>query len=133
MMAKKIKVCVLSFAHYHARFWSEVFRDSPLAEFVGIWDEDAPRGEAAAKTYGTRYWRELTPLIEACDAVAICSETSRHLPLVEAATARRRHILCEKPPATTLAECDRIGELVQKAGVVFMQSFPKRFDPVNHE
>ena len=39
-MSRKIRIGVLSFAHYHARFWSEVFRDSPLAEFVGIWDED---------------------------------------------------------------------------------------------
>ena len=29
--------------------------------------------------------------------------------------------------------CDRIQAAVERAGVSFMQSFPKRFDPVNHE
>ena len=132
-MSGKIRIGVLSFAHYHARFWSEVFRELPLAEFVGIWDEDAARGTAAAAAFGTRFWQELDLLLENCDAVAICSETVHHLRLVEAATKRRCHILCEKPPATTLADCDAIEKLIAKAGVMFMQSFPKRFDPVNCE
>ena len=132
-MSGKIRIGVLSFAHYHAQFWSEVFRESPLAEFVGIWDEDAARGTAAAAAFGTRFWQELDLLLENCDAVAICSETVHHLRLVEAATKRRCHILCEKPPATTLADCDAIEKLIAKAGVMFMQSFPKRFDPVNRE
>ena len=34
-MGSRIRVGILGFAHYHANFWSEVFRDSPLAEFVG--------------------------------------------------------------------------------------------------
>jgi predicted dehydrogenase len=35
-MAAPIRVAILSFAHYHANFWAEAFRDSPLAEFVGM-------------------------------------------------------------------------------------------------
>lgn len=132
-MSRKIRIGVLSFAHYHARFWSEVFRNSPLAEFVGIWDEDKTRGAAAAETYRTRFWPDLEPLLQACEAVAITSETVHHLRLVEAATKHKCHILCEKPPATNLADCDAIEALVADAGVTFMQSFPKRFDPVNHE
>jgi predicted dehydrogenase len=132
-MNQKIRIGVLSFAHYHARFWSEVFRDSPAAEFVGIWDEDPQRGKAAAEAYGTRYWPELTPVLERCDAVAICSETVHHLRLVRDAAAHKCHILCEKPPATNLADCDEIERLVAEASIAFMQSFPKRFDPVNHE
>lgn len=30
-MKPAIKVAVPGFAHYHANFWSEAFRDSPLA------------------------------------------------------------------------------------------------------
>jgi predicted dehydrogenase len=42
-------------------------------------------------------------------------------------------VLCEKPLATTLEDCDRIARAVARSGITFMQSFPKRFDPVNHE
>jgi myo-inositol 2-dehydrogenase/D-chiro-inositol 1-dehydrogenase len=132
-MAERIRVGILGFAHYHANFWSEVFRDSPRAEFVGIWDHDESRGRAAAELYGVHFWPDLVPLLDGCDAVAVTSETVRHAPLIEQAAARGRHVLCEKPLAATLEECDRIARGVARSRITFMQSFPKRFDPVNHE
>ena len=39
-----IRIGILSFAHYHANFWSEVFRDSPDVAFAGVWDDDRQRG-----------------------------------------------------------------------------------------
>ncbi len=132
-MAAPIRAGILSFAHYHANFWSEVFRDSLRAEFVGIWDDDAGRGEAAAAKYDTRYWPEIGALLGACEAVGVCSATAHHAGLIERAAAAGCHILCEKPLATTLEDCDRIELAIGRAGVVFMQSFPKRFDPINHE
>jgi predicted dehydrogenase len=128
-----IRIATLSFAHYHANFWSEVFRNSPLAEFVGIWDADPARGAEAAHRYGTKFWPELDPLLDAVDAVAVTSETLEHRPLIERAAARGRHVLCEKPLATSRADADAIAAAVVRHGITFMQSFPKRFDPVNHE
>lgn len=128
-----IRVGVVSFAHYHANFWSEAFRDDPRADFAGIWDADPVRGEEAAGRCGVPFVADLDALLDRVDAVAITSETSEHRPLIERAAARGRHVLCEKPIATTLAEADAIAAAVTEAGIVFMQSFPKRFDPVNHE
>jgi myo-inositol 2-dehydrogenase / D-chiro-inositol 1-dehydrogenase len=130
---KRIRIATLSFAHYHANFWSEVFRDSPQAEFVGVWDDDQARGADAAQRYATRYWPELEKLIDAVDAVAVTSETAHHRRLIELAAERGKHVLCEKPLATTLDDADAIARALARAGVTFMQSFPKRFDPVNHE
>lgn len=130
---KPVRIATLGFAHYHANFWSEVFRDSSQAEFVGIWDDDATRGADAAQRYATRYWPDLDALLDAVDAVAITSETVQHRALIERAAARGRAILCEKPIATTREDADAIAEAVARGGVVFMQGFPKRFDPVNHE
>jgi predicted dehydrogenase len=128
-----IRVATLSFAHYHANFWSEVFRDSDQAEFVGIWDADAARGRDAAQRYGTRFWPDLDRLLDAVDAVAVTSETAAHRPLIERAASRKLHVLCEKPLATSRVDADAIAEAVARHGVAFMQSFPKRFDPMNHE
>jgi len=43
------------------------------------------------------------------------------------------HVLCEKPMAASLHDCDRIERAVRASGIAFMQSFPKRLDPINHE
>ena len=128
-----VRVGVLSFAMYHANFWSQAIRESELATLAGIWDDDVERGADAARTYDTAFRPSLDELLGECDAVCITSETARHPDLIERAAARGRHILCEKPIATTLEGCDRIAAAVERAGVSFMQSYPKRFDPVNHE
>ena len=132
-MNQPLRVAVLSFAHYHANFWTEVFKASPSATLVGIWDDDLVRGQASAATHGTAFNSDLDDVLAACDAVAICSETARHADLIERAARAGCAVLCEKPLATSLAECNRIAGAVADAGILFMQSFPKRFDPVNHE
>ena len=132
-MNQPLRVAVLSFAHYHANFWTEVFKASPSATLIGIWDDDPARGQASAATHGTVFTGDLDDVLAASDAVAICSETARHAELIERAARAGCAVLCEKPLATSLAECDRIARAVAAAGILFMQSFPKRFDPVNHE
>ncbi len=132
-MNQPLRVAVLSFAHYHANFWTEVFKASPSATLVGIWDDDTPRGLASAATHGSVFNGDLDDVLAGCDAVAICSETARHADLIERAARAGCAVLCEKPLATSLAECDRIARAAADAGILFMQSFPKRFDPVNHE
>ena len=129
----RIRVGVLSFAHDHAVFWSEAFRRDPAADLAGIWDDDVNRGEAAAQRHGCPFEPDLERLLDRVDAVAITSETAWHPALVERASARGKAILCEKPIAVDLAGLDAIEAAVAAAGVPFMQSFPKRFDPVNAE
>ena len=132
-MRAPARVAVLSFAHYHANFWTEIFKASPSAVLTAIWDDDPARGQASATTHGVVFNGDLDHVLGNCDAVAICSETARHADLIERAARAGCAILCEKPLAMTLAECDRIADAVSGAGALFMQSFPKRFDPVNHE
>lgn len=132
-MNDKIRFAILSFAHYHGNFWAEAINESPEAEFVGVWDDNINRGKEAAARYNTRFWPDRGELLQACDAVGITSETAKHVNLVEEAAAAGRHILLEKPMAMNLAECRRIRHAVREADVIFMQNFPKRYDPVNHE
>ena len=63
------------------------------------------------------------------DAVVITSPTFTHADLVVAAAGAGKHVLCEKPLALTLEECDRIEAAVDEAGVVFEMGFMRHFDP----
>lgn len=42
-----------------------------------------------------------------------------------------KHILCQKPLALTLADCDRIIAAVKETGVKFMMAHQMRHDPSN--
>lgn len=132
-MSGSIRFGVVSFAHYHANFWAEAINTEPEVTLAGVWDDSPERGREAAARYGTRFFPSLGALLRHCDAVGITSQTAYHADLVEEAAAAGVHILLEKPMATTLEDCDRIEQAVRRAGVHFMQNFPKRFDPVNHE
>ena len=126
------QIAMLSFAHYHANFWTEAFLADGSATITCLWDDDAVRAQEAAARLGLRYEPDLTAALSDCDAVAICSETMHHVSLTHAACAAGRAILCEKPTARTVVELDAMHHDVAAAGVLFMQSFPKRFDPASH-
>lgn len=132
-MNDPIQFAILSFAHYHANFWSEAINDASDAVLVGIWDDNEERGRDAAVRYNTQFWPDLEALLAASDAAGITSETSKHLELVEAAARHHCAILLEKPMARTLDECRQILHAVESAGIKFMQNFPKRYDPINRE
>lgn len=127
------RIAILSFAHYHANFWAEAFQAEPGIELAAIWDDAEARGREAAEKFAVPFVASLRDAIDTADAVAICSENSRHADLVEIAAGAGKPILCEKPIAATLEQADRIVAAVAASGVMFMQSFPKRLDPVSQE
>ena len=51
--------------------------------------------------------------------------------MVIAAASAGKDILCQKPMALTLEDCDRIAEVVEKTGVKFMMGYQMRRDPAN--
>lgn len=63
------------------------------------------------------------------DAVVICTANNTHAPLVLAALRARKHVLCEKPLALTLAEARAILAAAVKARRRHMTAFTYRFVP----
>jgi myo-inositol 2-dehydrogenase/D-chiro-inositol 1-dehydrogenase len=63
------------------------------------------------------------------DAVLICTPTSTHAELIEAAARAGKPVWCEKPVALTLEETRRVAATVEAAGVPAMIGFMRRFDP----
>jgi myo-inositol 2-dehydrogenase / D-chiro-inositol 1-dehydrogenase len=69
--------------------------------------------------------------LDAVDAVAICSSTETHAPLIAAAADAGKAIFCEKPVSHDLVEVDRALEAVERAAVPFQIGFNRRFDPAH--
>jgi predicted dehydrogenase len=100
-------------------------------EITGIADVS----EAAAREQAARYgiptvltdFRELVRRDDV-DAVVVGIPTPFHPDAAIEALRNGKHVLCEKPLARTLAECDAIAEAARDSGRVFQIAFVRRFD-----
>ncbi len=121
-----LKIGLLSAAHVHTSSYARALQQVEGVTLVGLWDDDPTRGQQRAEEYGTTFEANLDRLLAACDAVVICSENVRHRALVVKAAEAGRHVLCEKPLATTPADARAMVEACQKAGVLLGTAFPVR-------
>lgn len=132
---KRIGIAMLGVAHPHADHWAKAWRIKPEANLVGAFDYDSARCKAWAAENEVKAYASIEEALSDPDvsAVGICAENSLHMEYACKAALAGKDILCEKPTATTLEECDRISAAVKDAGVRYMQAFPMRVDPVNYQ
>ena len=69
-------------------------------------------------------------VIERADSVFITTPNTRHVPLAIAAVDAGKHVFCEKPLATTIAEAEAVFAKAQQSKGVFQVGFNRRFAPV---
>ena len=67
------------------------------------------------------------------DAVWVATPHNLHRPVVEAAAAARKHVLCEKPLATTIEDARAIVYACRQAGVALGTGFHLRHHPLHVE
>lgn len=125
-----LRLGVLSCAHMHAHGYAAAAREREDVELVGVWDHTSERATRFAARWEIPAIEQSDILLELSDAVIIASENVRHAEHIEHAAASGKHILCEKPLATTEDEAKRIRAAVEKSGGVFMTSLPCRLSPV---
>ncbi|RKU18617.1 gfo/Idh/MocA family oxidoreductase [Candidatus Poribacteria bacterium] len=132
-MNTKIGIGIISFAHGHANAYCHRMQTFDDVKLIACWDDNIERGENAASQFGMDFSPHLEDVVNhpEIDAVIITCETNRHAEMVEAAASESKHILCQKPMALTLADCDKIADAVQKSGVKFMMAHQMRRDPAN--
>jgi predicted dehydrogenase len=131
----RVGIGILSHAHGHANVYCQVMRGFDDVELIATWDDNVERGRQAAQNFGLEYRPKADDVIHdpRVDAVIVTMETNRHAEFIERAAAAGKHILCQKPLATTLADCDRIIESVRRHGVKFSMAFQMRHDPANQK
>jgi len=90
------------------------------------------KAEAAAKQYGVpKFTGDAMEVITSpdVDAVWICSPSQYHAEQIKACAANGKHVFCEKPIATDLAETVEAINACNEAGVKLMTGLQRRFDP----
>ena len=123
-----IRIGILSTAHSHAHSYATCLHTMADVELVGVADENSTRGRAFAERFDTRVFDSPEALLtEGLDGVIICSANRHHQPLTELAARHTRHILCEKPIATTLGDAEAMIDTCARTGAKLQIAFPVRF------
>lgn len=128
-----IHVGIISFAHTaHAISYASALSTLEGVKLAGIADDNPARLDEYCRHFQVPGFATPQELLSqpGLDAVVVCSETNRHLGLVTLAAAAGKHILCEKPIATTLADARAMIDLCARAGVLLQIPFVCRFYPM---
>ena len=103
----------------------------PSCSVAVVCDAFAEAAYAAAKELGagrveTDYKKVIAD--DDIDAVVIATPTKYHCEIAVAAAKAGKHILCEKPMAMTVEECDEMERAAKECGVILQIGFMRRFD-----
>ena len=121
---------IMSFAHLHAESYAIALNAQLDACLSGIADIAADRAKVMGERYHARVFSDYASLLASdVQGVVITAENVRHRELVEMAAAAGKHILCEKPLATTPDDARKMVAACDSAGVQLMTAFPCRFSP----
>ena len=108
-------------------------RDLPNCELISVSRSQADRAEEFAREFGVKKWfadwREQISDDE-ISAVYIATPVYLHAAQTIAAAEAGKHILCEKPMALNLAECDKMLAVCRANNVTFGIAYYRRFYPV---
>lgn len=98
--------------HRHLPEWA----GNKFAEIVAVCDINEDRANLTAQQYNAKAftdYRELLAL-EEIDAVSVCTPNALHAPMSIDALNAGKHVLCEKPMATSKEEAEAMIQAAEK-------------------
>lgn len=113
-----------SMGNTHAVGWS-----ATDAELVGVVANRDGTGEGLAEKYGCKVYSNYETLLNDVDIIDICAPSDLHYEMVLKAAAAKKHIICEKPIALTVAHGQAMIDACNKAGVRLFIALVVRFIP----
>ena len=111
---------------------AHVYHHLPQAELVAVCDLNEQCAGEIAERYGVPHvYSDYRDLLARDDiaAVSIATPDFAHREIAVTAARAGKHILVEKPLATTVADADAILRAVEDAGVTLMVDFHNRVNP----
>ena len=100
------------------------------ARLVAACDPD-PTARDLARSRGLVAVADLEALCELVDILYIATPNATHRGLVERAAARGKHILCEKPMATSLDDVDAMFAACDRTNVTYATAYDQRHHPAH--
>lgn len=100
----------------------------PNVQLAGYYDLNSSRAEKLAQQYGGVAYSSYPELLAnpEIDAVSVCTANCSHAEISIAALRAGKHVLCEKPMATSLAECEAMVAAARQTGRFLMLGHNQR-------
>ena len=128
-MERKVRVAVVGLGWPGQRHL-EAYLKHPQVEVLGICDANPTLLESTQRQHGiARGFHALDELlaVDELDAVSICTPNFLHQPMICAALAAEKHVLCEKPLAATLEQGERAALAARESDRICMIGFSRRY------
>lgn len=109
------------------------YKKNPNVRIAGFFDHIEQRAIAMTETFGGIVFKSVPDMLEdpAIDAVSVCSANAFHAELTIDALNHGKHVLCEKPMAVTLKDCEAMLDAAEKNGKHLLIGHNQRLAPAH--
>jgi myo-inositol 2-dehydrogenase/D-chiro-inositol 1-dehydrogenase len=125
----KIRIGFLG-AGYIAGVHAAILARDERVQIAAIHDLDKQRSQQLAHSTGGALAHSTSEVLAMCDAIYVTTPNTKHTELAILAAEGGRHVFCEKPMATSLADAERVLKAAKKARGIFQVGHNRRFAPV---
>lgn len=128
----KIKIGFLG-AGYIAGVHAAILARDERVEIAAVHDVVKQRAQQLARATGATVAHSSSEALAICDAIYITTPNTKHTELAIIAAEEGKHVFCEKPMATNLADAARVLKAAEKTHGLFQIGHNRRFAPVYAE
>ena len=111
------------------------YLDNPNAKLTGLYDLNLQRAKDLAEKYDCKFYESIEDMLAdpEIDAVSVCVANHVHAEITTAALKAGKHVLCEKPMATKLKDCQMMVYTAEQMGKKLMIGQNQRFAKAHAE
>ena len=111
------------------------YAENPDVKLAAFFSPNRARAQEQADKYGGKVYDTAEELLAdpGIDAVSVCAANYAHAELSIQALNAGKHVLCEKPMATTLADCEAMVDCAKKNGKFLMIGHNQRLAKAHME
>ncbi len=130
----RVGYAVVGLGHFAEHVVLPGFRNSRKAQLVALVSGDERKARRLAKKFGASDIYQYDGYAQCLnhpqvDAIYIATNNSTHAAFTVQAATAGKHVLCEKPMATSVAECQQMIDACRSNHVRLMIAYRKYFEP----
>mgnify|MGYP000956219649 CR=1 FL=1 len=128
----KFSIGITSFAHMHSYSYYHALKSFPDVDIMGIAEENQA-SLPKVKTLPEKLYPNYEELCKdpAIDCVLVTTENVNHTKVAISALKNNKHVIVEKPIATTLEEADEMLKVANNSQGKLVQCYPCRYHPTS--